>query len=253
MSEQWLFGFEHAKAQIAQILLAASEARYRAAEDQAKAEYAWTAYPYVDRNWWGWMGGAQFGPVEFVQVLALVKSGQLKPSDFIRNGLYGQHVSAANVPGLFSAAAILARATEALQTSKLHAQSVSQVAPPPNMHMQPASVPVDVPEVIQWPLLLGVHAAHSSAVHSAPRIQVVDGYQVSSLERGASEKGAAPHSRTASKTRALTVGALLLGIVLGRWYYVPGPAPVPPQASQPASQIGLKHARSEPATPVSRN
>ena len=253
MSEQWLFGFEHAKAQIGQILLAAAEARYRATEEQAKAEYAWTAYPYVDRNWWGWIGGRQFGPVEFVQLLALIRDGQLKPGDFIRNGLYGQHVPSANVPGLFSAAAIMARASEALQTAKLNVQSVAQVAPPPSLHTQPAPDAVDVPDVIQWPLLLGVHAAHASSAHSAPRIHVVDGYQVSSLERGTSEKGSTSHPRTAAKTRVLAVGALLLGIALGGWYYSPGAPPATPQASQPASQIGVKHAKSEPATSVSRN
>src|SRR6185503_16116052 len=95
--------YEQAKAMVAESMLAQADAAYKAAEDQANAQIAWTKAPNVDKFWWGWAGGVEFGPVQFTQVFGLAKSGQLKPSDFVRNGQLGQFVPSSSVPGLFKA------------------------------------------------------------------------------------------------------------------------------------------------------
>lgn len=124
--------YDQAKAQITQSMLAQAEAAYRTAEEQVKAEFAWAFSSQIDRFWWGWMGGVEFGPVEFMQVFALAKNGQLKPTDFVRNGQIGQYLPSANVTGLFSAVSILARAAEALNLAKAQAESAAAlVATPP--------------------------------------------------------------------------------------------------------------------------
>ena len=134
--------YDQAKAQITQTMLAAAEATFRAAEEQAKAEFAWAFSPQVDRLWWGGMGGTEFGPVEFMQVFALAKNGQLKPTDFVRNGQIGQYLPAANVTGLFSAVAAIARATEALNLAKTQGEAAAAlVAAPPKIVIPTVTVP----------------------------------------------------------------------------------------------------------------
>jgi len=137
--------YEQAKENIAGLILSQAEAAFAAAEAQARAEFAWALAPGVDRQWWGWMGGVAFGPVEIEQVFALVRNGQVKPTDFVRNGQFGQFVPASTVPGLFNAVAILAKGEEALALAKTQAKvaaelAVPVVAPPAVAPMRPAAI-----------------------------------------------------------------------------------------------------------------
>jgi F0F1-type ATP synthase membrane subunit b/b' len=115
--------FEQATARVAASMMAQADAMHQAAENQAMSLLAWAMAPNVDRYWWGWAGGVEFGPVEIAQVLGLARSGQLRPSDLVRNGQYGQFVSSGNVPGLFNAVQMLAQAATARNLAKHQAQA----------------------------------------------------------------------------------------------------------------------------------
>lgn len=146
--------YADAKAKIVESMLSQAEAAYQVAEDQAKSQIAWASAPKVDRQWWGWAGGVEFGPVEFNQVFGLAKSGQLKPTDLIRNGQFGHFGPSANVPGLFNAVGMLARAAETLALAKTQARAAVAIAIPnavpspaangaaPKSRPKPAHVPV---------------------------------------------------------------------------------------------------------------
>jgi hypothetical protein len=123
--------FEQAAAKVVEAMLAQADATFKAAEEQARSQIAWASAPNVDRFWWGWAGGVEFGPVEFPQVFGLAKSGQLKPSDLVRNGQHGQYVSSSNIPGLFSAIEMIARAAQARDLARSQAQAASSLAAPP--------------------------------------------------------------------------------------------------------------------------
>lgn len=122
--------YEQAKAMVAESMLAQADAAFKAAEEQAQAQIAWTKGPNVDRFWWGWANGVEFGPVEFTQVFGLAKMGQLKPSDLVRNGQVGQFVPSSSVPGLFKAIEMIVRATEARNLAKAQAQAAAALAAP---------------------------------------------------------------------------------------------------------------------------
>ena len=130
MNAAYQAAYEQARAQIAESMIAQAEAAFKKAEEGAKAELAWASAPNLDSQWWGWMGGVEFGPVAFVQVFALAKNGQLKPSDFLRNGPNGQMFPSSNAPGLFSAVAAMAKAAETLSLAKVQAQAAAQLAAP---------------------------------------------------------------------------------------------------------------------------
>lgn len=140
MNAAYLAAYEQARTQIAESMIAQAEAAYKKAEETAKAEMAWASAPNVDSQWWGWMGGVEFGPVAFVQVFALAKNGQLKPSDFLRNGPNGQMFPSSNAPGLFSAVAAMAKAAETLSLAKVQAQAAAALtAPAPPLSSLPAT------------------------------------------------------------------------------------------------------------------
>ena len=115
--------YEEAKAKIAESMMAQAEASFKMAEEQAKSQVAWATGPKVDPQWWGWASSVEFGPVEFPQVFGLAKSGQLKPTDLVRNGQFGHFGPSSNVPGLFNAVAMLAKAAETLHLAKPQAQA----------------------------------------------------------------------------------------------------------------------------------
>lgn len=123
--------YEQAKAKLTESMLAQADAVFKAAEEQAQSQIAWATAPNVDRYWWGWANGVEFGPVEFTQVFGLAKSGQLKPSDFVRNGTHGQFIPSSNVPGLYRALEIIARATETRNLARSQAQAAAALALPP--------------------------------------------------------------------------------------------------------------------------
>ncbi|HEY4263427.1 MAG TPA: GYF domain-containing protein [Schlesneria sp.] len=135
--------YEDAKAKVAETILAQAEATYQAAEQQSQALVAWSAKPEVDRHWWGWSNGVEFGPVEFAQVFGLAKAGQLKGTDFVRNGQFGQYVPASNLPGLFNAVAMLMQAKQQRDLAATQAQAAAAAAAPPVvpvMAMKPQQV-----------------------------------------------------------------------------------------------------------------
>ncbi|MEI8379751.1 MAG: GYF domain-containing protein [Planctomycetota bacterium] len=136
MEATYRVAYEQAAAQVAESMMAQADAAYKAAEQQAMSTVAWASQAGVDRYWWGWSNGLEFGPVEFPQVFGLAKSGQLKPSDFVRNGQNGQYVPASSLPGVLTAVASLARAVEARDLAKSQAQAAAKQLPPP------ATVPV---------------------------------------------------------------------------------------------------------------
>lgn len=123
--------FEQATAKVVESMLTQAEAAFKTAEEQARSQIAWATAPNVDRYWWGWAGGVEFGPVEFSQIFGLAKSGQLKPSDFVRNGQLGQYVPSANIPGLFTAIEMITRAVAARDLARSQAKAASAVAVAP--------------------------------------------------------------------------------------------------------------------------
>ena len=125
--------YEGAKAKIVQTMLAQAEQAFKQSEAQANSQIAWATGPNVDRQWWGWASGAEFGPVDFQQVLGLARNGQLKPNDLVRNGQFGQFGPSGNIPGLFNAVAMLARATEDLQLAKTRTTAAASVLTPPEV------------------------------------------------------------------------------------------------------------------------
>lgn len=139
--------YEDAKAKVAETILVQAEATYQAAEQQAQGLIAWSTKPEVDRHWWGWSNGVEFGPVEFTQVFGLARAGQLKGTDFVRNGQFGQYVPASNLPGLFHAVALLMQAKQQRDLAGTQAQAAAAaVVPPvtPVMAMKPVQTSAPV-------------------------------------------------------------------------------------------------------------
>lgn len=128
--------YSQAKQSIAAMMMSQAQSAYQVAEAQARAEIAWAFAPNIDRHWWGWMGNVEFGPVEFEQVFALMRNGQLKPTDFVRNGQFGQFVPASSLPGVVNAVRSLAKAVETLTIAKAQANSALQLSVP----VQPRAV-----------------------------------------------------------------------------------------------------------------
>jgi hypothetical protein len=95
-----------------------AQATYTATEQAARTLVSWALAPNVDPTWWGWVGGVERGPIGFVQIYELALAGQLQASDYVKNGMYGQYVHAANVPGLFNAVSLIVQAKQALEVAK---------------------------------------------------------------------------------------------------------------------------------------
>ncbi len=55
-----------------------------------------------DSQWTGWIGGEEFGPVTYSELLTWAVTGRLSPMDFVRRGDEGQYVPAVNIPCLFT-------------------------------------------------------------------------------------------------------------------------------------------------------
>ena len=86
---------------------------------------AWALAPNVDPAWWGWIGGAEYGPMGFVQIYELSMTGRLQPTDFVKNGMYGQYAPVANVPGLVNALTMMASARDALGAAQAKAAAAA--------------------------------------------------------------------------------------------------------------------------------
>jgi hypothetical protein len=122
------YAFQQAREAIAASIMAQAEAACKAAEAEAMSEVAWASAHNVDKQWWGWMGNVEFGPIEFPQVFALAKNGQLKPADFIRNGAFGQFVPSSSLPGLFKAISVIEKASEVLALAQSQAKAAVDAA-----------------------------------------------------------------------------------------------------------------------------
>jgi hypothetical protein len=95
-----------------------AQAACTATDQAARTLVSWALAPNVDPMWWGWIGGVERGPIGFVQIYELALAGQLQASDYVKNGMYGQYVHAANVPGLFNAVSLIVQAKQALEVAK---------------------------------------------------------------------------------------------------------------------------------------
>jgi len=154
--------FQQARQAIAASILSQADAAFKAAEATAKSEIAWASAPNVDKHWWGWMGNVEFGPIEFPQVFALARNGQLKPTDFIRNGAFGQFVPSSTLPGLFNAVAMIAKASETLALAQSQAKAAVDAADavpivPPTIEVQPA-IEISMPHSVKSPPKVLAHA-----------------------------------------------------------------------------------------------
>lgn len=79
-----------------------------------------------DSQWTGWIGGKEFGPVDYSQLLTWAVTGELSPTDFVRQGSEGDLVPAVSIPCLFTVRA----ATVPLPLSRSHYEiSSSRIAP----------------------------------------------------------------------------------------------------------------------------
>ena len=117
-----------AAASAANAALVQAQAEYVSADQYAKGLVAWALAPNVDPAWWGWIGGAEYGPMGFVQVYELSLTGRLQPTDFVKNGMYGQYAPVANVPGLVGALTMMASAREALGAAQAKAAAATDSA-----------------------------------------------------------------------------------------------------------------------------
>jgi hypothetical protein len=138
--------YEEARAKVAESMLAQAEAAFQTAQQQALALVSWATKPEVDRQWWGWSNGVEFGPVEFAQVFGLAKSGQLKPTDFVRNGQFGQYVPASNLPGMFNAVTLLMQANQQRDLATAQAKAAALAAPAPTIPVTPIKTQEAAPQ-----------------------------------------------------------------------------------------------------------
>lgn len=168
--------YEQAKAKVTESMLAQADAAFKVAEDQAQGLVAWATAPNVDRYWWGWSGGVEFGPVEFPQVYGLAKMGQLKPSDFVRNGQLSQYVPASSIPGLFQAVEMIAKAAVARDLARAQAQAAASLAAPPSSadaaKMMKSAAMATVAEVVSKPKSNPSIPTPSASAVAAPARQV---------------------------------------------------------------------------------
>lgn len=125
-----------------------AQATYAATDQAARSLVSWALAPNVDPAWWCWIGGAERGPIGFVQIYDWTIAGQLQGTDFVKNGMYGQYVHAANVPGLFNAVSLVAPARQALDIAKATAEAnavrAAKSAPVVNVVVPPVAIPLAV-------------------------------------------------------------------------------------------------------------
>ncbi|MDB5343172.1 MAG: hypothetical protein JWP89_1549 [Schlesneria sp.] len=95
-----------------------AQATFTATDQAARTLVSWALAPNVDPAWWGWIGGVERGPIGFVQIYEWAISGQLQASDYVKNGMFGQYVHAASVPGLYNAVSLVVPARQMLEVAK---------------------------------------------------------------------------------------------------------------------------------------
>lgn len=185
-----------------------AEADFKAAEVQAHSLIAWASAPNVDRCWWTWSANGEFGPIDFAHLFALASSGQLKPTDFVRNGLYGQYAASGHVPGLFQAIEIMARATDAVNRAASSAPVAAATAAPaaaqsPAKPLEPAPAKPAEPVAAAKPVQPSTNSnAKLSTPKSNPAVETVPAQTTKRSDPQIATKAAAnplpaPEPRTA--------------------------------------------------------
>lgn len=106
-----------------------AKATYEATEQAVKHLIPWAYSPNCNPQWWTVIDGVENGPIEFATIFEWAMSGRIQPTDYVRNGLFGQYGSVGNLPGLFSAAGMLKQAREAFEIAKSHEAQAVAVAP----------------------------------------------------------------------------------------------------------------------------
>ena len=111
-----------------------AQAAYTTADRNARGLIQWAVAPNIDPGWWCWIAGVEYGPLGFPQVYELGISGRLQATDFVKNGMFGQYVPAANLPGFFNAvsemqqaATVLIAAKAGVETATLEVARAEQV------------------------------------------------------------------------------------------------------------------------------
>ncbi len=122
-----------------------AEAAAEATELVVRRMIGFTLSPGCDSSWWAAINGAESGPIAFAQLFELALNGQLKPGDFIRNGMYGQYTHAANLPGLFVAVALVKHSRDAIEQVKTKAAEALKQS------LAAKALPVVVPPVTTVP------------------------------------------------------------------------------------------------------
>lgn len=145
--------------------LAEAQAAQVTANHSAGTLIFWALAPHADPAWWGWIGGVEYGPTGFVQVLEWAKAGQIQEADFLKNGMYGQYVPAANVPGLFNAVAMMKQAADAVAAAQVSLEAARAAVPPTPVAPTPMPV-VDAPKAV-------VETPKPAARKSAPNLEAV--------------------------------------------------------------------------------
>lgn len=145
--------------------LAQAQAAQVTANHSAGTLIFWALAPHADPAWWGWIGGVEYGPTGFVQVLEWAKAGRIQEADFLKNGMYGQYVPAANVPGLFNAVAMMKQAADAVAAAQISLEAARAAVPPTPVAPTPMPV-VDVPKAV-------VETPKPAARKSAPNLEAV--------------------------------------------------------------------------------
>jgi len=135
----------------------------------------------------------------------LAKHGQLKPADFLRNGQHGQMFPSSNAPGLYSAVAAIAKATETLGLAKLQAQAAADLAAPAPA-VAPLLAMISVPVAAAPPVIVATPAASvaptpkPAGAKSRPNLPVIN--QPKQSESNSEFEPAAEESRPAASRPA---------------------------------------------------
>ena len=100
-------------------------------------------------EWMGWVGGEEFGPIGYSELLTWAVIGRLSPMDFVRRGGEGQYVPAVNIPCLFTIRA----AADSLSRRVI---PIPQASPAPNSESEvtiepcPGSALMETTTITDW-------------------------------------------------------------------------------------------------------
>ena len=126
--------------QPAELALIKAQAAFDAIEQAVTQLIGWTSSSSCNPQWWAVIGGEPIGPDSFSKIFELVVSGRMQPTDFVRNGIYGQFSPVGNLPGVISAAIILRQARDAFELAKSSAAQLAAMTPV--VTAKPAALPV---------------------------------------------------------------------------------------------------------------